>query len=236
MDTPIVTRRLRIRELPISARPHYRLVSAGAGALSDAELLALIGNLPSLDDAQQLLAKLGDLHGILTLEVGELVALAPGIGPARAARLKAAAEFGLRLALPAVEDRAQIRGPADAVALFNRAIGFLDQEELWALSLNSRNRVIGLDRIYRGSLNSSLIRVGEIFKPALRLNAASLIISHNHPSGAVEPSPEDVMVTTQVNEGARLLDLELLDHILVARGNWVSLRQKGLGGWRDQWN
>ena len=235
MDTPTVARRLRIRELPTSARPQYRLVSAGAGALSDAELLALIGNLPSLDDAQQLLAKLGDLHGILTLEVGELVALALGIGPARAAQLKAAAEFGLRLALPAVEDRAQIRGPADAVALFNRAIGFLDQEELWALSLNSRNRVIGLDRIYRGSLNSSLIRVGEIFKPALRLNAASLIISHNHPSGAVEPSPEDVMVTTQVNEGARLLDLELLDHILVARGNWVSLRQKGLGGWRDQW-
>lgn len=95
--------------------------------------------------------------------------------------------------------------------------------------------MIGLDRIYRGSLNSSLIRVGEIFKPALRLNAASVIIGHNHPSGAVEPSPEDVMVTTQVNQGARLLDLELLDHILVARGNWVSLREKGLGGWRGQW-
>ena len=105
----------------------------------------------------------------------------------------------------------------------------LDQEHLRTVLLDSKNRVKAISTVYIGSLNASLIRVGEIFKEAIRRNSAAIIVVHNHPSGAPEPSPEDVLVTREIVAAGKLLDIETLDHLIIGNGVWISLRQRGLG-------
>jgi DNA repair protein RadC len=125
--------------------------------------------------------------------------------------------------------REQVKSPADAVAFLMARMGMLDQEELWTLILNTKNQIIKFHCVYRGSLNSSAVRIGEVFREAIKLNAAAILICHNHPSGSVEASPEDVLVTRQIVEAGKLLDCEVLDHIILGKGKWQSLREKGLG-------
>jgi hypothetical protein len=123
----------------------------------------------------------------------------------------------------------QIRRPADAVGLLMVEMGHLDQEELRTILLDTQNRVQDIVTVYRGSLNTSLIRVGEVYKPALRRNSSGIIVVHNHPSGDPTPSPEDVIVTRQIVEAGNLLDVPCLDHLIIGQGRWVSLHEKGLG-------
>lgn len=125
--------------------------------------------------------------------------------------------------------RDQVKSPADAAAFLMARMGLLDQEELWTVLLNTKNYVIKIHRVYQGSLNSSMVRIGEVFREALKLNAAALIVAHNHPSGAVDASPEDILVTRQIVEAGKLLDCEVLDHLILSKGRWSSLREKGLG-------
>lgn len=125
--------------------------------------------------------------------------------------------------------RDQVRSPADAAAFLMARMGLLDQEELWTVLLNTKNYVIKIHRVYQGSLNTSMVRIGEVFREALKLNAAALIVAHNHPSGLVDASPEDILVTRQIVEAGKLLDVDVLDHLILSRGRWVSLREKGLG-------
>src|SRR3712207_3408675 len=108
-------------------------------------------------------------------------------------------------------------------------LGHLDQERLCVLCLNTRNRIQKLHTVYVGSLNASLIRVGEVFKEPLRLNSASVIVAHNHPSSQVDPSPEDILITKQIVEVGKLLSCEVLDHLIIGQGRWISMRQKGFG-------
>lgn len=126
-------------------------------------------------------------------------------------------------------NREQIKSPADVAALLLVEMGHLDQEELRAVLLDTKNRVQDIVTVYRGSLNTSLIRVGEVFKAAVRWNSAALIVAHNHPSADPTPSPEDVLVTRHIVEAGKLLDVEVLDHLVVGQGRWVSLRERGLG-------
>ena len=124
----------------------------------------------------------------------------------------------------------QIKSPADAAALLMVQMGHLDQEEMRTVLLDSKNRVQDIVTVYRGSLNASLIRVGEVYKAALRRNSASIILAHNHPSGEPNPpSPEDVLVTVKIVEAGELLDVPCLDHLVIGRGKWLSMREKGLG-------
>ena len=125
--------------------------------------------------------------------------------------------------------REQITSPADLAALLMAQMGLLEQEELWLVSLTTKNHVIAIDTIYRGTIDSSTIRSAEIFKTALRRNAASVIVAHNHPSGDVTPSPEDVAVTRDIAEGGKLLGCTLRDHLIIGHGRWVSLRERRLG-------
>jgi DNA repair protein RadC len=127
-------------------------------------------------------------------------------------------------------EREQVRSPADIAALLMAEMGYLDQEQLRVVCLDTRNRIQTVHLVYQGSLNTSLIRVGEIFKEPLRRNSAAIIVCHNHPSGRADPaSPEDVAVTMQIVAAGELLDVEVLDHIILGHGNWLSLRDRGLG-------
>jgi DNA repair protein RadC len=222
--------RRRIRDLPAADQPLYRLEQHGSSALSNAELLALVlGRGDALDLAQDLLIRFGSLHQLARANQQALTRVR-GIGPAQAARLAAALELSRRLQLPDGEEPPRITCPSDAVALLAPAMAALDQEELRVMLLDTRNRVMGMRSIYKGSLNTSVVRVGEIFRPAIEAPAAAIIVAHNHPSQDASPSPEDVHVTKQIVQAGKLLDIELLDHLIIAAGGrYVSLKERSLG-------
>jgi DNA repair protein RadC len=125
--------------------------------------------------------------------------------------------------------RERITSPADVAALLMVEMSHLDQEEFRVLHLDTKNRLQRCITLYRGSLNSAIVRTGEVFKEALRLNSASIIIAHQHPSGCPDPSPEDILITRQIVEAGTLLEVELLDSLVIGRGRFVSLRERGLG-------
>lgn len=125
--------------------------------------------------------------------------------------------------------REQVKHPADAAAFLMARMGLLDQEEFWTILLNTKRYVITIHRVYQGSLTAATIRIGEVFREALKLNASAMIVAHNHPSGALDASPEDILITRQLVAAGTLLDCELLDHLILSKGKWLSLRQQGLG-------
>ncbi len=225
--------RYRITDLAVADRPRERLALVGAEALSDAELVGILlrtgmRGANAVELAQAVLLEVGRLPGLHRLSFDELRRVR-GIGSAKAAQIKAAIEIGRRLGQPAVDERPQIQSPEAAAALLRYEMGALEQEHLRVLLLDSRNRHVRTVDVYRGSLNSSLIRVGEVFRDAIRANAAAIIVAHNHPSGDPTPSPEDVAVTKAIVEAGRLLDIEVLDHLVFGKGGFVSLKSRGLG-------
>lgn len=218
---------MRIRELPLHEQPAVRIAERGPDALSDAELLALVSGQPDLEVCERSLCEYQGWMGLLRADTR---AVAASIGtPRRAASLKAALEIGRRLLLTGYEGRFQVKSPADVAQLFMVEMMALDQEELWVAALDTKNRLLRVIKVYRGSVNTAMIRVGEVFKDALRLNAAAVVIAHNHPSQDPSPSPEDILVTRQIVEAGKLLDCDVLDHLVVAGGRYVSLRERGLG-------
>jgi len=218
---------MRICKLPANERPVQRLITLGPAALSDAELLALVSGQHDLEVCAQCLRECQGWIGLLR---ADMRAVAASIGtPRKAASLKAALEIGRRLAIAGYADRFQVKSPADVAKLFMVEMLALDQEELWVAALDTKNRLMKVSKVYRGSVNTAMIRVGEVFKEALRLNATSIIVAHNHPSADPTPSPEDILVTRQIVEAGKLLDVETLDHLILAGSRYVSLRERGLG-------
>ncbi|PDV99003.1 JAB domain-containing protein [Candidatus Chloroploca asiatica] len=199
----------RIRELPLHEQPAARLATTGPAALSDAELLALVAG---QDDLAVCAATLQAFHGWVGLLRADLSSVTASLGtPRRATHLKAALEIGRRLTLASYDDRLQIRCPTDIAQVLMVEMLALDQEELWVACLDTKNRVQKLARVYRGSVNTALVRVGEIFKEPLRINSTAIIIGHNHPSTDPTPSPEDILLTRQLVAAGKLLDCEVLD-------------------------
>mgnify|MGYP001812825357 CR=1 FL=1 len=222
-----------IKALPTSERPRERLLEYGVGAISTAELLAIILRTGTRDEnvillSHRILARFGNLAGMVQASTAEMIS-EHGLGPAKVAQLKAALELGRRMLVESPEERPQIRSPADAANLVMTEMGLLEQEQLRVILLDTKNRVLATPTIYVGSLNTSLIRVGELFREAIRTNCASLIVLHNHPSGDPTPSPEDVAVTRQIVEAGKLLDVDVLDHLVIGRQRFVSLKERGLG-------
>lgn len=224
---------LGVKEMLPEDRPRERLSRLGAHSLSNQELLAiLIGSggagLNVMQVAQALLRRFGGLAGLSRASPEDLQRV-PGIGPVRAVEMKACMELGRRLLTSPDLDRPTIRCPADAASLV-LDMGLLEQEHLRTMLLNTKNHVLGIHELYRGSLNSSSVRVGELFKEAIRQNCAALILVHNHPSGDPSPSRDDIQVTRQAVAAGKLLDLEVLDHLVVCRGErWISMKERGLG-------
>jgi DNA repair protein RadC len=125
--------------------------------------------------------------------------------------------------------RPAIHCPSDAANILNYFIGELDHEEMWVIDLDTRNRAMSLVKLYQGSVNSSQVRVCEVFRQAILENAPAIIVAHNHPSGDITPSPEDISVTRAISQAGKLMDIDLLDHIIVSKGRFTSLKERGLG-------
>jgi DNA repair protein RadC len=221
--------RVTIRELPTTEQPQERLRRYGPAALSSAELLAILLGLTDLGQAETLLARYEGLNGLAKAPLAELAGRIRGIGPGKAHQLKAAFELGRRciVALPA--ERLRIKSPADAAGLL-ADMGALEQEELRTIIVDTKNQVLKIHTVYIGSLNTAVVRIAEVFREAIRLNAAAIIVCHNHPTGEPTPSAEDVHVTRQLVEAGKLLSIEVLDHLVIGHsGRWLSLKERGLG-------
>jgi DNA repair protein RadC len=221
-----------IREVPSDERPRERLAMRGAGGLSSAELIALLWGAgargrSAVDLAAEALARHDGLTGLARATDAELVDQ-PGIGAAKAAQLIAAFELGRRLLADWPAARWTIRSPRDIADRLLLQMGRLEREELRVVLLNTKNVVLRVTTVYQGNVSSSLVRVGELFRDAVRLNATGLILVHNHPSGDPTPSPDDLHLTAEALAAGRLLDIDVLDHLVVGHDAWVSLRDRGV--------
>ena len=227
VQTPYPQPKLKLR--PLREQPVYR-VTQDVDACNLLELLAaVVGGPRQIEIAEALLARFGDINGLYRAHIAEIGSV-KGIGQSTAARLKAALALGKRLAMDVPEELPAIHSPADAAALVRYEMSTLEQEHLRVLVLNTRNRVLDIVEVYKGSLNSAQVRVAEIFRPAIRLNAAAIIVVHNHPSGSVDPSPDDIAVTRAFIQAGKNLDVSVLDHIVIGGANrWVSLKARKLG-------
>lgn len=213
-----------------SEQPRTRLLSCGPTTLSDAELLALFlfdaQTTETLERARQLFEAIGGWPGLHQVSVDELVGQY-GMTKVRCTRIKAAFEVGRRLLLQR-EPRPSIASPEDVARLLLAEMSSLEQEHLRVVVLDTKNRLLAIDTIYIGTINCSSVRICEVFKASIRRNAAAMIVAHNHPSGDPTPSPEDVAVTRQIIEAGKLLGVDVLDHLVIGQGRWVSLRERRL--------
>ena len=221
---PLPTRRGRVRP------PSERLDRHGPDAPEDEELLALVigERVAARRVARRLLDRFGSLAGVAhALPIELRIA---GVSQAAALRVSACAEMGRRVARTWPSDPWLIRTPTDVAEPLVDAMGALEREELRVLLLDTKNVVTAERTVYRGNLAGSSVRVGEVYRDAVRTCAAAIIVAHNHPSGDPAPSGEDLRITAELAEAGRLLDIELLDHLVIGRGRWSSMRALGALG------
>jgi DNA repair protein RadC len=231
-STPNPEYNVRIREIPSSERPRERLRDHGPAALSNAELLAIIlrsgtSKQSVLTLAQSLLYRHGGLGGLARMSYAELMN-EPGLGEAKAAEVRALFQLAARIQALEVGERPVIRSPQDVHALLGGEMASFEQEHMRVLLINTRNQVLGVHEVYVGNVSSALVRVAEVFRDAVRQNAPSIIIVHNHPSGDPSPSADDVHLTKQLIAAGQLLDIELLDHVVIGEGRYTSLKSLNL--------
>ena len=223
-----------IREMPTGERPRERLVEYGSKNLSNTELIANLlrtgysgENVITL--SSRLLTRFGGLAGLGKAAFAELCA-GKGLSEAKACQLLAALELGRRFVSLALEERIIITTPQDAANLLSGEMSILDQEHLRVILLSTRNEVLGTHAIYVGNVNSSVVRPAEVFRPAVRASAPSLIVVHNHPSGNPAPSDDDIAITKDLVESGKMLGIEVLDHLIIGSGQrYVSMNKNGQG-------
>jgi len=222
----------RLKDLPVSERPRERLVKVGASSLSDSELLAVILSSGGRDKgilhlAQEILQRFGSLKGLFEVEMEELTSIS-GIGPAKATVLKAVCEVSLRLNRDFGEPGDPITNP-EQVFRITRELLFAKKKEIVVLVLlDSRARVLSVEKFSVGTVSSAVLDPKDIFGLALRKNASSVILVHNHPSGDTTPSQEDVAATQEIASAANLIGIPLVDHVIVSDSEFVSLKALGL--------
>ncbi|HEX9114435.1 MAG TPA: DNA repair protein RadC [Anaerolineae bacterium] len=218
-----------VRELPAGERPVCRLQRYGPAVLNTAETLSVLLNTPdALALAEELLIRFGGLLGLSRASLAELTSV-DGIGPVRAGQLKAALALAQRMAAEAREDdRPAISSPSQAADLVMAEMEAFDQEHLRVLVLDTKNRLTAVEDVYKGNVNMAIVRAAEVLRLAVKVGAPALIVVHNHPSGDPTPSPEDVQVTRTICEAGKLLDIQVLDHLIIGRGKYVSMKERGL--------
>jgi DNA repair protein RadC len=231
-----MTYSIRIADLPSNERPRERLLSLGAKNLSTAELLAILlatgqgkGKLSAVGLGQHILQELSQhrrepLDVLRDISPQELMAI-PGIGPAKATTILAAVELGKRAFQVRPLERLAVDNPATAAAALSHDLMWQSQERFAVLLLDVKNRLLGTQVITIGTATETLVHPREIFREVVKQGATKLIIAHNHPSGSVEPSPQDLELTERLLQAANLLEIPLLDHLILGNGNHQSLRE-----------
>jgi DNA repair protein RadC len=221
----------RMADLAPHDRPREKLERSGVGALGDNELLAVLvgrgtAGRGALSVANGLLSAAGGLHG-LTRMTRDQIAAAPGLGAAIASRVQAGVELGRRTLLTPPARRSPIRTPGDAAALLLPHYGAHPVERAGVVLLDARHRLIRVQLISVGSLDSSIVSPGEVFRPALVLGAAAVIVFHNHPSGDPTPSRDDVNLTRRLIHAGQVVGVHVVDHLVLADARYCSVRLAG---------
>ncbi len=227
---PVEEYHATVHDIPTDERPRERLQKHGADSLNLSELLAIILRTGTQRDnvlelSARLLVKYGGLAGLASADFHELCT-EHGLGLAKTAQLKAALEIGKRLSILQPDKRYQIRSADDAARVVKLELMYLDHEEMHILLLDTKNQLVEHIKRYKGTVNSSVLRIAEIFRPAIVRNCPHIIICHNHPSGDPTPSPEDLEVTKQLIAAGKLLDIDVLDHLIIGNPRHVSLKEK----------
>ncbi|MBI3912345.1 MAG: DNA repair protein RadC [Armatimonadetes bacterium] len=223
---------LAIRDLPEEERPRERLQRYGPEVLGTPELIAILLRTGTTREnavalAERLLKEFGGLRGLVSATVAELSGIS-GIGAVKAVEIRAAVELGKRIGALSDDARPTIRSPADAAQLVMSDLRHQPKEVLRVLLLDTRNRVQRIPEVSVGSLTESIVHPRELFREAIRHSSAAVIVVHNHPSGDPTPSAEDIAVTKRLAEGGKLLGIEVLDHVIIGDGRFVSLKERGL--------
>jgi len=231
-----MTYSLRIADLPLSERPREKLLAQGVQSLSPAELLAILlatgqgkGKLSAVGLGQHILAQLGQnkqdpLDVLRQIHPQELMNF-PGVGPAKATTILAAVELGRRVYLTRPNERLVLDSPAMAAAALSQDLMWQSQEHFAVVMLGVKNRLLATQVLTIGTATETLVHPREIFKEVIKQGATRLIVAHNHPSGGLDPSPEDIQLTEVLLKSAQLLQIPLLDHLILGQGNYASLRQ-----------
>jgi DNA repair protein RadC len=227
MDSRVIL----LRDVPREDRPRERMMIDGAEALSDAELLAILlrtgtRNESAVNLANRILRECGGLRQLVDMSIAELTNIR-GVGPAKAVQLRAGIELGRRLARRAASDRPAIRKPEDAAKLVMEDLRSELKEHFVCLFLNTKNQVLARETLSVGTLNASLVHPREVFRAAIKRGSASIICLHNHPSGDPTPSPEDIALTRRLQEAGALIGIDVLDHIVIGDGRFISLKEQG---------
>ena len=221
-----------VSALPIQLQPQVRMKDVGQTGISDIEILALIlrtggDGESALQLAERILIHYGNMKQLALASFEDLCSI-HNVGTAKAAAIKAA--FEIRLRIPPIDKNARLMSPNDIASLFLMEMGLLEKEELRVCIVDSRNQLMKIDTVYIGTVNTVVIRVGEVFREAIRINGSSIAIIHNHPSGDPKPSANDICFTEEIVRTGRLLDIEVLDHIIIGDRCYTSMKEKGLGG------
>jgi DNA repair protein RadC len=224
---------LKIKDIPKLERPREKLLSIGAETLNNSELLSIIlgsgingENILTL--SQRILSELDGLDNILNASFKEITSI-KGIKNVKGAQILAIAELFRRFnTLQTNKGRIKVNSPKDISDKLIAEMSKLNQEVLKLIVLNTKNNIIKIKDVFKGSLNTSIVHPREIYCEAIKCNGASIIISHNHPSGDPTPSKEDINITLRIKECGKIVGIELIDHIIVGYKGYVSLKEKGI--------
>ncbi len=224
--------RFTIKDIPVEDRPRERLIKYGSEALSNSELLAIIlrtgtKSETAIDMATRLISSNEGLKFLSSCTIQELSQV-KGIGQAKASQIKAAVELGKRLKNYRIDNKIKINSPEDIADLVMEDMRYLKKEHLRVIFLNTKNIVIDVKDLSVGSLNASVVHPREIYSEAIRRSSAAIIICHNHPSGDPTSSQEDINITRRLYEVGKLVGIDLLDHVIIGDGCYISLKEKGI--------
>ncbi len=222
---------MTIKHWPTSERPRERLLSHGPQALTDAELLAIFlrtgcAGTSAVDLARQLINDFGSLNALLQASQ-QAVCAVPGLGPTKYAQLQAVKELGLRLAKETLVEPASMTSSKQVGQYLCLQLGHYQREVFALLLLDSQHRLIQLEELFQGTIDSASVHPREVVKTALKHNAAAVILSHNHPSGVAEPSRSDRLITDSLCQALDIVGVRVLDHVVVGQRQWVSFADRG---------
>lgn len=226
-----------VKDLPIEERPRERLANLGAENLSIQELLAIILGRGSRGEsvmatAQKIIAKFRSLEGLQEASLEDIQEI-KGLGPAKACQLKACLELSKRLNKPLQIDKnkkknQKLTSAKEVYEALRKKISGSKKENFLVVSVDTRNKIIGVDTVFIGTLNSSLIHPREIFETAIRRHAAAIVLAHNHPSGDPKPSDEDIKATSLLTEAGKMMGILVLDHLIIGKEKYFTFRDNSI--------